>query len=66
MEADSGNPFFYPLPPFCRWQERDVLKANFYKCGDKLSVPHYLSWNPVTTEKPDFHRPEYFGLLEFA
>jgi hypothetical protein len=44
----------------------DVLKANFYKCGDKLSVPHYLSWNPVTTEKPDFHRPEYFGLLEFA
>lgn len=43
-----------------------VLSANFYKCGDKLAVPHYLTWNPVSTEKPDFHRPEFFGLLEFA
>ncbi len=43
-----------------------IFSANFYKCGDKLSVPHYLSWNPVGTEKPDFHRPEYFGLLKFV
>lgn len=41
------------------------LKANFYKCGDKLSVPHYLSWNPIKTDKPDFHKPDYFGLLAF-
>jgi hypothetical protein len=41
-------------------------RANFYKCGDKLSVPHYISWNPIGTEKPDFHRPEYFGLLKFV
>ncbi len=41
------------------------FRANFYKCGDKLSVPHFLSWNPVRTEKPDYHRPEYFGLLKF-
>lgn len=43
-----------------------IYRANFYKCGDKLTVPHYLSWNPVGTEKPDFHRPEYFGLLKFV
>lgn len=39
--------------------------ANFYKCGDKLSIPHYVSWNPIGTEKPDFHRPEYFGEVKF-
>ncbi len=37
------------------------FKANFYKCGDRLSVPHYLSWKIIPTEKPDFHRPEFFG-----
>ncbi len=42
-----------------------VFKANFYKCGDKLSVPHYLTWSPVKTLKPDFHRPEFFGIVRF-
>ena len=41
------------------------LRANFYKCGDKLRIPHFLSWNPVKTQEPDFHQPEYFGLLKF-
>lgn len=41
------------------------FRANFYKCGDKLSTPHYLTWNPVGTERPDYHRPEYFGILKF-
>ena len=40
-------------------------KANFYKCGDKTSERHYLSWNAVGTEAPDFHRPEFFGDLIF-
>ena len=39
------------------------LLANFYKCGDKTAVPHFLSWSPVRAPKPDFHRPEYFGEL---
>lgn len=43
-----------------------VFRANFYKCGDKLAVPHYLTWNPVCTVTPDYHRPEYFGLLKFV
>lgn len=41
------------------------FRANFYKCGDKLSVPHYVTWNPIKTENPDFHRPEYFGEIRF-
>jgi hypothetical protein len=42
-----------------------IFRANFYKCGDKLSVPHYLTWNPVLTSKPDFHQPDFFGILKF-
>lgn len=42
-----------------------VSKANFYKCGDDTSKPHYVTWNAVGTEKPDFHRPEFFGTLKF-
>ena len=43
------------------------LKArmNLYKCGDNLSHPHFLSWRPIRTEKPDFHRPEFFGEVTF-
>lgn len=42
------------------------VTANIYKCGDSLSEPHYLAWFLPLTEKPDFHRPEYFGPLEFV
>ena len=41
----------------------DVLRGNFYKCGDDAAFPHYGMWSPVLTESPDFHRPEYFGEL---
>jgi len=37
--------------------------ANCYKCGDMTEKPHYLAWNPVECEKPDYHRPEYFGRM---
>ena len=39
------------------------VRCNFYKCGDLTPHPHFLSWNPIDTPKPDFHRPEYFGEL---
>lgn len=41
------------------------MAANFYKCGDKLQDPHFLSWNRIDTDKPDFHRPDFFGQLVF-
>ena len=40
-------------------------KGNVYKCGDLLPVPHFVSWNAIGTEHPDFHRPEYFGQMIF-
>ncbi|MCD6343025.1 MAG: hypothetical protein J7L76_04515 [Spirochaetaceae bacterium] len=58
--------------PFSIFQEKEFLNpgrhtfyANFYKCGDELPRPHFLSWNPIRTEKPDFHQPEYFGEISF-
>jgi hypothetical protein len=45
--------------------EGKTFRANFYKCGDKVKVPHYVTWNLVGTERPDYHRPEYFGELKF-
>jgi len=41
------------------------FRGNFYKCGDKTPHPHYLTWNHVTTEHPNFHRPSDFGSLIF-
>lgn len=42
-----------------------AARMNLYKCGDRLSHPHFLSWQPIRTEKPDFHQPEFFGEAEF-
>jgi hypothetical protein len=46
--------------------EGKTFRANFYKCGDMLKVPHYVTWNPVGTDNPDYHQPGYFGLLKFV
>lgn len=43
-----------------------TFRANFYKCGDKLTVPHYVTWSPVGTETPDYHQPKYFGEVRFV
>jgi len=37
--------------------------ANFYKCGDKTSHPHWASWSPVS--KLNFHLPECFSEVRF-
>ncbi len=42
------------------------FRANFYKCGDKTAVEHYIVWNRVLAPKPDYHRPECFGVMVMA
>ena len=46
-------------------QKDEKLEANFYKCGDETVTPHYLSWNLIQSDKPNFHLPEFFGLINF-
>jgi len=41
-------------------------KANFYKCGDETPEPHYLSWNNILSDEPNFHVPEFFGTVNFV
>lgn len=45
-------------------EEIREIRGNFYKCGDETPVLHYLSWHPMTSSNPDFHRPEDFGRME--
>lgn len=39
------------------------MRGNFYKCASATAAPHYLSWNPVGGDKPDFHRQQDFGTI---
>lgn len=49
-----------PPKPGAKW------RANFYKCADKTSHPHWLTWSFVDRPEPAFHVPEFFGALEFV
>jgi len=40
-------------------------RANFYKCADNCSHPHWLTWSPVDLPEPNFHFPASFGTLLF-
>lgn len=40
-----------------------VLKGNFYSCSSGATTEYYLTWNPIKTPEPDYHRPEFFGTI---
>ena len=42
-----------------------IWKANFYKCADATSHPHWLTWSFVDHPTPRFHLPQHFGFLKF-
>lgn len=46
-------------------QRGTIWRANFFKCADASSHPHWLTWAKVNFPTPRFHLPEYFGSLEF-
>ncbi len=45
--------------------DQRTCQVNFYKCGDDLPEPHFLSWNNVKYPHPNFHLPEFFGRVKF-
>lgn len=49
--------------PHYEFKTGAVLPSNVYKCGDETEVEHYGCWKMVDREKPDFHKPEYFGRM---
>jgi hypothetical protein len=40
-------------------------KANFYKIAENNSNHHYITWSVIDNDKPDFHKPQFFGRLIF-
>jgi hypothetical protein len=42
-----------------------VWRANLFKCADKTSHPHWLTWALVKNPVPNFHMPQYLGSLIF-
>ncbi len=71
--TEGGWELYYQIPlslvqiffPGFHWEKGTRIQANAFKCGDCTVHPHFLSWNPVTSETPDFHRHCDFGVLEF-
>jgi hypothetical protein len=45
--------------------KNEVCRANFYKCGDELPEPHFMSWNNVISPQPNFHLSAFFGNVKF-
>lgn len=41
-----------------------IWRANFYKCGNETSHPHWASWAPLPER--NFHNPSSFGKIEFC
>ena len=39
----------------------NVFSGNFQKCGDETQSPHFVVWNEIKSNIPDFHKPEFFG-----
>lgn len=39
------------------------LTGNIYKCADRSPTPHYMTLFEIKSERPDFHRPEFFKKL---
>ena len=66
-EVEWEMALWIPLEVFFKHSIKELgstLRANFYKCGDELQTPHFLSWNPIDLPKPNFHCPEFFGTLQ--
>jgi hypothetical protein len=42
-----------------------IWRANFYKIAENSSNPHYLTWSVVENHEPNFHLPQFFGMLQF-
>jgi hypothetical protein len=38
-----------------------ACRLNFYKCGDDLPQPHFIAWNNIESDQPNFHLSEFFG-----
>lgn len=68
-DAEWFLEFFIPFSVLSRYagplgEARGAAwRANFYKCGDETSHPHWATWAPVPEK--NFHLPQCFGVIRF-
>ncbi|MFC1504623.1 carbohydrate-binding family 9-like protein [Spirochaetota bacterium] len=55
--------FFYETP--FNNLSGSISKANFFKCGDELTYPHWASWSKIESKEINFHQPSFFGEIRF-
>jgi hypothetical protein len=46
--------------------EQSKAKVNLFKCGDGLPEPHFLCWNKVEAQQPEFHLISFFKEITFS
>lgn len=75
VEPERVGPVAWRLAFSCPWtlferylgplgpRSGSEWRANFYKCADATSHPHWLTWAPVG--ELNFHRPQDFAPLVF-
>lgn len=61
LEIPKSVFYFHDIETF----KNRLAKLNFFKCGDDLPQPHFLSWKPIKSDTPNFHLPEFFGNAVF-
>ena len=74
VEPEITTPIVWELGfkiPFAVFERRgfsapssgEKWRANFYKCGDKTSHPHWACWNEI--DECNFHLPRCYGNVLF-
>jgi hypothetical protein len=76
IENELTQPTPWTLEAFIPWRIFDsfgtknrlpageIWHANFYKCGDETSHPHWAAWADIASDL-NFHQPAYFGAIRF-
>jgi hypothetical protein len=63
LEFNIPLTFLRRFFPSLEFTPGNVMRGNFYKCGDNTARPHFGCWSPIDLPKPDFHCPDFFGAL---
>lgn len=60
-------PFVFIKDFFVNFEAKSgaTLKANFSKCGDETSIPHFGTWANIVNPVPAFHMPQFFQEIMF-
>lgn len=64
IEYNIPLSLFEHYEPIARPLTGQTWRANFYKCADDTSHPHWAMWSPIPDGR-SFHRPDCFGELVF-